>query len=167
MSNVIAISRNAENIRTEMLLLKDVLLPLCKLEEENTFSEGKGQKSPSGLFVSHTAKYTRTFNRETECAMGKQYYDACEILLNAFTKTYWFEQARLANLETLEDFHGVKVIGENYNCRSGRNISQMVRFECDWRKDLGIDMIVRIKFTITGTEPHEMIVDFIRNLPQT
>lgn len=162
MSSVISDSRNAEMVRNEMLALKEILLLLARQEEINTFSKQLAQKTTLG-FTSR-ARYTRTLSRADECELGQRYYDVCQILLNAFVKSFWIEPARIVALQIFSDIHGVTVTGERTDRRGDRIVAQDYKFLCDWREELGLDMLIRISLKITGSAPHEMIVDYIKSV---
>ena len=85
-------TKNADIIHGQMLDIKDLVLPLCRMEEDNTFSKGLGTQTKLGL--TSRAKYTRTLTRDNECELGRAYYDVCELLLIALTKAFWIEPAR-------------------------------------------------------------------------
>lgn len=161
MSNVMDISRNQEMVRNQMLELKELLLPLCRVEEEQVFSQGLGSAVGATLRM-HRAKYTRTHNRSQESDMGRLYYDALELMRDAFIRVFWIEQVRLDALERFTDIHGVSMTGNRTERRGERIISQEITFVCDWRQDLGFNMVVKIKMKLSGTHPHEMIVDYVR-----
>lgn len=155
--------KNAETVRNKMFDLKALLLPLCRLEEENVFSKGLGSANHDATVFSTRAQYTRTHDRAGECELGKQYYDICQVLIEAFTKSAWIEPARIAALEVFHDLHGVGIVGERTERRGERICLQDFKFLCDWREDLGFDMIVRITLKLMSDSCHVMTVNYIRD----
>jgi len=163
MASYIVDCKNAETVRNKMFDLKALLLPLCRLEEQNVFSKGLGSANHDATVFSTRAQYTRTHDRAGECELGKQYYDICQVLIEAFTKSVWIEPARVAALDVFHDIHGVSVVSQRTEWRAGRTCRQDFKFLCDWREELGIDMIVRITLKLTGNSNHVMAVNYIRD----
>lgn len=165
MSNVIDIdvSRNQVLVTEGLKKLKDFMIPLCQVEEQQFFAKGLGS-SVSKSTKMKRVKYVRNTEREDECAMGMRYFDALEVLRTTFVRIFWMEAAGLDSIPE-EGVDGVRITGNRTDRRGDRLITQDIKFTADWRKELGFDMICRISVKITSTAPIEMTVDYVRDYP--